>query len=170
MRRPGQGVLAGLAQQLAGEIAGKAAMLGDRQKAVGRHLAELGVRPARKRLEGDHLVGAQIDERLIVGLDRAGLERRQQPALQAVALAQVRVHGRLEEAQARAALLLGPVEGDIGLAQQLVGQRSVPRGESDADADADLMPGGPRRDRRAQLVDDAERDVGGILGPRHMAG
>ena len=93
--------------------------------------------PAQQRLEAADLVAREVDERLVVELELAVGQRLAQIDLQLAARLHVGVHVRLEEAVDAAPLGLGPVEGEIGVLEQLVGIGAVARRDGDADAGAD---------------------------------
>ena len=87
-----------------------------------------------------------------------------------VARLHLRIHLRPEEAIGTAPVGLGAVERQVGVPDQLVGGQAVrgPHGDADAGADHHLLPidGVGRADR----LDDAQRQSGGIgrLGDRHL--
>ena len=111
-------------------------------KVPGEHQTLLGVTPAHERLEAAHVIAGELEEGLVVELELACRQRLAQVALQRAAHLHLRVHLVLEEAVGAAAVGLGAVECEIGVADELVGRRSVERAHGDADAGADhhLMP------------------------------
>ena len=100
------------------------------------------VAPADEGLEGADLVGSQIDDRLVVELELAGSQRPAQIDLHDAPLLHLRIHFRLEEAESAAAILLCPVESEVGVAHERVGVLAVAGADGDADAGADdhLLP------------------------------
>ena len=93
--------------------------------------------PADQGLEAADLVALEIDDRLVVELELAGRQRLAQVVLQGAPRLHLRVHLRLEEAEGAAAVALGAVERQVGVAHQLVGLVAVRRADGDADAGAD---------------------------------
>ena len=115
--------------------------LGQRDEGIRRNHALFGVAPANEGFKAADAVGRKIDHRLIVQLELAGGERPAQVAFQRVTDLHLRVHLLLEEAVGAATVAFGPVEGEIRVANDLVGAHAVRRAERDADtgADHDLM-------------------------------
>ena len=97
------------------------------------------------------VVAREIDDRLVVQLELAGRQRLAQVVLQRAPRLHLRVHLRLEEAVGAAAVALGAIEREVGVAHQLVGARAVGRADGDADAGADhhLVAVDRRRARRS---------------------
>ncbi len=167
-RRPRHRRRAGAQQDLVGQLADQAAVLGDGDEAAGLDLAQGRVVPTGQGLEADDLARLQVHQRLEVGHDVLVLDGLQQFALQTVALADGLVHLRLEEPQRRAALGLGSVERDVGLAQHLRSVLGVLGDQRDADGRADLVASAVGGDRLFQVIGDAQRDRGGGVGPHQM--
>ena len=92
------------------------------------------MRPAQQRLAGRDLLGAQIEERLVVDLEGAGGERVAQVELEVAPGLGADVHLRLEEAPGAAPLGLRPVERHVGVLEEVVGADAVARRHGDADA------------------------------------
>jgi hypothetical protein len=106
----------------------------------------------------------QIELGLIVEIELVLAERVAEIVLQPPSLLQRGVHGRLEEAEGVAAVLLGAIEREVGVLQQRVGGFCVVLTDGDADA---------RRGRHLVLVDmiggaerraDAAGETHGVLG------
>src|SRR5918996_5545440 len=134
---PGGGPSAGRAQDLLAERKDQAGVLGDRDEVLGRHPAPLVMMPARERLDPDRLLAPGVELELVVDLELAAQERGAEVALERLAGLQAAVHLRLEETEGVAALLLGPVERDVGVLEQTPGLLGIVRGERDADARGD---------------------------------
>ena len=92
--------------------------------------------PAHQRLAADDRAGGKLDERLVVDLQLAGLQRGAQVELQLPVLAGAGIHLRLEEAEGALAVGLGAVERHVGVLEQLVGLIAVAGRDGDADAGA----------------------------------
>ena len=75
--------------------------------------------PARERLEADDLAGRDRSLRLVVDFKLVVLERLRQLLRQDAPLADRLVHVRREEAGAGAAMLLGAVEREVGVGEEL---------------------------------------------------
>ncbi|HEY0440367.1 MAG TPA: hypothetical protein VGD36_09845, partial [Xanthobacteraceae bacterium] len=58
---------------------------------------------------------------------------------------------------------LGAVHGDVGAPQYLLGAGAILRKQRDPDGDPDLMRRVAGVDRGVERLDDAKRDVGGIV-------
>ena len=102
-----------------------------------RDHATLGVVPTNERLETANLIGRKIDNGLVVKLELVGGQGFAQIALQSTTGLHLRVHFRLEKAERPATVALGAVQGQIGIAHDLVWVQSVRRPHRDADAYAD---------------------------------
>jgi hypothetical protein len=153
-----------------GQFAHQAAAFGDRDEAVGRNITECRMLPTGQRLEAGDAVLLQIDQRLIVWADIAFDDGACKVALDQVALLRARVHVGVEKVRSGGGLLvLGAIERDVGAPQQLDIARRVLRKKRDADAYADMMLQRSGGDRLVELLDHAQRDIGGVLGARNFA-
>ena len=72
LARPGQRRLGRLAQQRLRERVDEAALLGERHEDGRRNEAEIGIVPARQRLEADDMIVGERDDRLEMHVDRVG--------------------------------------------------------------------------------------------------
>ena len=77
--------------------------------------------PAQQRLDPDHAATGDVELRLVLDLELGALEGLDQVLLQRLALAQLGVHGFLEEAERRRRLKLGPSERLAGVLEQRLG-------------------------------------------------
>ena len=102
-------------------------LLGDGDELRRPDVAVRRVVPARERLEADDLAGRDRGLRLIVDFQLVVLDRLAQLLRQDAALAHRFVHVGGEEADARAALLLGAVEREVGVGEQLARVFAVAR-------------------------------------------
>ena len=91
--------------------------------------------PANERLEPDDLTGRQLDDRLVVELERLGLDGGSQLGLHLEAALGSSLHRRIEDDMPTLALVLGRVHRGIGMGQQIPGQRVTAARERDPDAD-----------------------------------
>jgi len=97
--------------------------------------------PAHQRFETGHPTGRKVNLGLIVhGKAEVPVNRMSQVARQRDLVLNGVAHPRLEEAEPTAALLLGAIQGKIGVALQVVQVGAMLRDQRDADAgtDADL--------------------------------
>ena len=166
---PGDGHLAGPPQQLIGELGDQPGIFGNRNEAVGRHVAHVLVPPARERLEADHRFALEIDQRLEIGLYVAGGDGGAQFPLQPRALAHMLVQFAVEEAERGFFDRLGLVQRHIGAAHDFVRVRPRKRKQRDADAHAETVGRPAGRDRHGQGFDHAQGDAGGRFGAGEMA-
>ena len=90
--------------------------------------------PAHQRLVAGEPAAAEIELRLIVEIKLVLAQRVAEIVLQPAPFLQGRVHGRLEEAESVAAVLLGAIEREVGVLEQRVGGLTVERADGDADA------------------------------------
>lgn len=66
--RPGGGDLAGILQQMLGQLGDDAAVFGNRDELQRRHLAKIGICPSRKGLEPCDATGVHVQDWLVIGL------------------------------------------------------------------------------------------------------
>ena len=121
--------------------------------------------PAEQGLEPADPVLLQVIERLIQQLELAVGDACAQIGLHGAAGLLPGVHLRLEEADGAAAVLLGTVQRQIGLAQQRISRGAVDRGHDDADAGPDHDLGPVDRERCADRFGDPARDGAGVFRP-----
>jgi hypothetical protein len=74
--RPLGGIARGATQQIRGKLGDQPGVLGNGDELFRREFAEQRVLPARQGLEADDRAVGEVDDRLIMGLDAAGLDRR----------------------------------------------------------------------------------------------
>ena len=155
---PAAGLAAGLAQDVAAERDDQAGLLGERHELGGRHEAADRVLPAHERLRGDDPAGVERDDRLVLDDHLLALDRLRQLLLEVVAAQDRGGHLRLEELEARLALGLRLVHGDVGVADQLVAVAAalLRAGEADGEMDADELRAG--LDGQLEGLQDAARD------------
>ena len=156
--RPVAAIEAGAAQHPFAELDDEAGIFGDRNKDRRRNDARGRMRPARQRLDADHGIAAGIDDRLIGGGKAVVSDRVQEIAFQELALRQIGVHGRVVDAGAIAAFVLGAIERHVGVAQNIAGVARAPVDHRDADRGADIDGVAADRIGRAHRRDDAPGD------------
>ena len=137
VRRPLDRVAAGPLQHVVAERRDEAGFLGEGYELGGRNGAARRVRPAQQGFEADDLLAAQIDQRLVMDLERFGQECRAQVDLELAARLRLGVHFRLEKAERRLAGGLGAVERHVGIAQQVIRIVAIGRRHGNADRRAD---------------------------------
>ncbi len=145
------------------------AVLGDGDEFAGRDLAARRMRPAAQRFDADHGLAALVDDRLVEQPQLIVLDRLAQVAFQQLAVGQIRIHRRVVDAGAVAALVLGAVERHVGIAHDVGGAAAiaVDHGDADRGADDDVLP--VDRVRRADRGDDALRHrhhLGAVVADR----
>jgi hypothetical protein len=118
--------------------------------------------PAHQGLGADDAAAAQRDLGLVVQHELVALEGPPQLTLQVETEAGPRTHRHFEDLIPGPASFLGPVHGQVGVAQQVVGPvlTVVAQGDADAGAHEHLMA--PEVDGPADVVDDALRHAGGL--------
>ena len=146
--RPGDGLAAGLAQDPAPDRQDRAVLLGDLDEVAGRDEAALGVLPAHEGLDAGQGAIGQVDDRLVGEPKLAELDRVLELDAELVALADGRVHARIEDREARLAVGLGHVHRDVGVADDVLGRSFASR--------ALAMPM-LARDRDGVVADDVRR-------------
>ena len=128
-----------------------------------RHQAALGMLPAHQRLQPHDAGGPEVHLGLVVEPELAPVERPAQLGLHLEPALHRLAHARLEHLEARAAVGLRPVHGDVGVAQESLGGGAlVAPAERDPDAGAheDLLVLDP--ERPAERLDDPLGDEGGV--------
>ena len=118
--------------------------------------APLRMVPAGERLHADDLVGRQVDDRLVVRLELASATAATEVRLQAHPLDDGGVHAGLVDLEAALALALGPVHGEVGVAEQ-AGRVLLAVADDDADAGVDGDERAVDLDRGAHELEDRER-------------
>ena len=93
--------------------------------------------PAHQRLQALHALAARRDQRLVGDRQLVPGDRRAQVVLDRLAEVQLLLHRLVEEGEAVAALVLGPVQGEIGRLGQRLGGRSILRAKRHAEGDGD---------------------------------
>ena len=126
--------------------------------------------PADQSFEAADGVVGKIDDRLVVQLEFPGRQRPAQILLHNATGLHLQVHPRLEEPERAAAVALGPVEREVGVAQQFVGGQAIDGADRDTDAGADHRLMAVDIVGFADRVDDALRQtscVGGVRRDLH---
>ena len=95
----------------------EAAVLGHRDEARRRHLAQLGVAPAQQRLGADDAAVGQVDLRLVVQPEAVAHQRLAHGVVQPHVLAAVDLGARLVQAEVGAAGGLDGAHRGVGVAQ-----------------------------------------------------
>ena len=124
--------------------------------------------PAQQRLAGRDPPGFQVHQRLEVQLELLVDERLAQVDFQRTARLDDLGHLLAEEAERAAPVRLRPVEGEVGVLEQIVGSHRS-RCDGDADAGADLDQMMLDLVALAQPFDDPPREFGGIFQRRDVA-
>jgi hypothetical protein len=109
-------------------------LLGDPPECLRLEQPTLGVLPPGRRLDGGHPPRRQLDPRSVAGAQFVPGHRPPQVRLKTESLAGGRRRPRLVDRAAVAARLLRPIEGRVGVVQQLRGASVGGRGQGDADA------------------------------------
>jgi hypothetical protein len=115
----------------AADLDDEAALLGARDELVGPDHPALGMLPAHERLDRDGAPVAQVDDRLEVDDELVAGDRALQVARQLAALQRLGLHLRREE-RVSAALALGRVHRQVGLAHEVLERRGVVGRDRDA--------------------------------------
>ena len=142
-------------------------------KSAGETRPRVGMVPADQRLERADAVVLEVEQRLVIELELAALDREAQVGFELAALPAPAVEALLEESVGAAPGFLGAVEREVGVAQQVVGVAAVRGRDGDADAgrrrelvavDDERLghgledPAGEPVDRVAVLADGLEHD------------
>ena len=96
------------------------------------------MRPPRQHLDPDRRAAAEVDQGLVVGLDRVLGDRLAQVAFEERPRPDLRVHAGLEAAEAVAPVELRPRQGDVGAVHEVAQTHAARVRLGDADAGADL--------------------------------
>ena len=131
------------------------------------------VLPADERLEADDRVGRQLDDRLVVKPQLVALDGPAQVVLEVEPFGRCRRHARLEDVVAGRGVGLRPVEGDLGVAEQLARVGLADHADGDADAGADEALPAVEVERLAQGRLDPVGDptgLGDVLDPVEQDG
>jgi hypothetical protein len=113
------------------------------------------VRPAAERFDADHPFAVGADQRLIDQLKLVPIDGGTEVMLQALAQREIRAHGRIVEARAIAALVLGPVERHVGEAHDVGCVPCFPVDQHHSHAGADNQRLRADDEGGAQAADDA---------------
>ena len=138
----------------------EARLLGHRDEGRGRDQAPLRVIPAQQGLEPGDPTGREHDDRLVVDLELAALDRPPQVGLEPQPLHDARVHRLIEDDVPLLAQRLGPIHRRVGVAEQVLGPLPVLRSQRDPDA-----PG--REDLVSPQVERGLQVVANPLGHQH---
>ena len=162
------GGAAGFAQHPLAERFDQPGLLGDRDELGGETRPRSGWRQRTSASAQLTDLAGEVDHRLEVEGELVLDQRLAQISLERATLAHLHVHVGIEEAVSVAALGLGPVQRDVGIAEQLVGVdvRIGRHGDADAGADAHLMA--VDIERRPDGFEDALGECAGVgRTPRH---
>ena len=121
--------------------------------------------PADQRLEARHLARFQMHDGLVLEKQLAPLDGAVQIGLELHQVDSLVVHGVIEHGVARLAGVLGPVHGDVGVAQQLLRLAVVAARKSDTDTRAGEDVVLIHRERLRQGTLDTGGGLGGLLLP-----
>jgi len=122
------------------------------------------VLPAQECLERDHALRFDVDDRLVVHIELAALQRSAQARFDGDALLEPLVHALAEELVVVAATILRLVHGGIGVAQQLAHVGPVVGIESEPDADRGHERTPIHHHGRAERAVDARGGIAHLLG------
>jgi hypothetical protein len=128
-----------------------------------------GMRPADQRLDADHLAVVQAQLRLVDQLELLLIDGLAQGLLQTQALLCMAGHAFGMEAEG-IAVLLGLIQGHVGVAQQVIGVVGILGVEADADAGSDVDAAPGDLERGEEGVEDglcATRGFVGISAHQH---
>src|SRR5437660_4972886 len=114
----------------------QARLLRDCDEPTGRHESIVGMSPTQQRLQRDHPVRLDVDDRLIMHIELAGLQCRAQARFDRDALLQASVHSGTEELEVVSAAVLGLIHRRVRVSEQLTHVLAVARTEAHPDADA----------------------------------
>lgn len=106
-------------------------------KHAGRYETPLGMLPSQQRLESFERRCTQIDDRLVVWLELAGIDSAQHLALEKLVSARLVLHGRREAGEARAPCLLRAPERQVRLAEKAADVAAVLRKRGNTHRDGD---------------------------------
>ena len=135
---PGGRFPAGLVEHPTADVDDEPSLFEHRDEDVRRDDALGGVLPAQERFDTLDLNPFEIEDRVVHQRELVVLERPLQVRLEGEPLVGRRLHGVLEEDGLVAARPLGPVESDVGVAQEILGRRAI------ADRDPDARRHGDR--------------------------
>jgi hypothetical protein len=138
------------------EVDDRAGVLGQADELRRTEPAPRGMLPAHERLDAGDAATVELDDRLVVDLELAGLDRRRQVGTELEAVDRAAMELLLEDADRTDAALLRAVHRDVGVAQQVV-DRSGAGVERHAD-------GGRDREAAPVEVEVGAQHVGDALG------
>ena len=151
---PDRELLGGLVHHEQAEIDDQADFFGDRDEFHRRHPPELGMIPARQRLEAGDRAVFQPHDRLVQDGDFLALDGAAQFAFQGQPVALARAHRRLVDVDAVAADPLGVIHRQLGVLDDLVGQLGLRIGQRQADRGGEEDLAVVEGDRRADGLAD----------------
>ena len=149
---------AGLLQHPGADAQDQTVLLEHGDELVGRDDAPCRVPPTQERLDPAHHHGVKLEDGLVEQEELAVRQSRVQVGLEGEAVDGGRLHLGLEQHAAVLAHCLGPVQGHVGVAEQLLGRLAVTRGDADA---------GGHRDGQALVALEGE---GLVEGPPNALG
>ena len=159
---PDRGLPASLLDHPAADRHDQASLLGDRDEGERADQATVGMVPAQHRLHRDDGAVAQPDHRLVVKLQFLALDRTLQVVLDLHVLDHPRAHDLIEDLVAAAAVLLGAVEGGVGVPDQTLGFLAA-GADRDSDAGADEVLPAAQDEGPGERLGDALGDPRGAV-------
>ena len=148
-------------------------LLGDRNEDGGGHESLAREPPSEHCLVADDPAGRELHLRLIDELEVIVLQRMAEPVFERAPARQVLRHLRIEEPPGAAALALGAVEREIGVAHQRLEVGAVIGSDRESDRAADLDFVAVDAEGTGEQVQHAlgeRRQHGGVGDPRHHDG
>ena len=171
-RRPAGHLGRGLDERPATQADDVSGLLGHRHEDGRGDRAQDRVVPPGQCLEADHLLGAEVDDRLVVQGELAALEGAAEPVGHLVALGEPGAHRRVEDLDPVASRGLRLVHGGVRLADELVGAHPGP-GHGQTGAHRDPRSAAIPAEVGLQRVDDPLGDLEGgrdVVDVRHQDG
>src|SRR5690606_23466203 len=134
--RPAGRLAASLAQYPFADRHDQAGILGQRDEFAGADETVLGAVPADQSLEADHVLARGVDHGLEMEAKLLVADRLPQRELELAPLLDVGVERRLVAVVQASALVLGPIEREVGVAHQHLDRRTIARPDRRPDAGA----------------------------------
>jgi hypothetical protein len=128
-------------------------LLRQRDELVGRHDAAPRMTPADQGLGADDGLAGKIEDGLVEQEELLVPEGRAQIDLELQAIPGIWIHARVEHRVAVLPRRLGCVEGQVGVAQELVGRRVLAHGHADAHRERHEFSSLPDLHRLSQGLD-----------------
>ncbi len=138
-------------------------LLGDANELARRDQTTFGMLPPQQGLDGNPLIGDEVELGLELHAELVVDERRSQLALGEEALHRLGVHHLVEELESSAAAPLGAVHRCVGVAQQVGSSTGRLVGDRDPDARRHHQLGAVECDRTSQGLERALRQLDRLL-------